>query len=106
MLRADIFDPTFWFLAYEADELVGACLCYEYPQEGWVRQLAVTPDWRNKGLGSALLRHAFYKFQQRGYSRVGLTVDSENPHAHLFYQRLGMQRVRQYEQHEKVIQPS
>ena len=43
MLRSDIFDPTLWFLATYEDELVGACLGYEYPEQGWVRQLGVIP---------------------------------------------------------------
>jgi mycothiol synthase len=103
MLRSDIYDPSLWFLALEGGALVGACLCYEYPEGGWVRQLGVHPTWRGKGLGSALLRQAFYAFQGRGYDRVGLTVDAENENAYLFYQRLGMQRVRQYEQHEKPL---
>jgi mycothiol synthase len=103
MMRADIFDPSLWFLAFEGERLVGGCLCYEYPGLGWVRQLGVLPGWRGKGLGSALLRQVFYSFQQRGFDKVGLSVDSENGKAYLFYQRLGMQRIRQYEQYEKTI---
>ena len=103
MTRADIFDPSLWFLAFEGDAMVGACLCFEYPVEGWVRQLGVLPSWRGKGLGSALLRQAFYSFRKRGFDKVGLTVDAQNENAYLFYQRLGMRRVRQYEQHEKPI---
>ena len=106
MMRANIFDPELWFLALEEDEIVGACLCFKYPEQGWVRQLGVHPRWQGKGLGSALLRHAFHVFQFHGYDRVGLTVDAENENAYLFYQRLGMRRVRQYEQHEKSLLPS
>jgi mycothiol synthase len=106
MLRADIFDPSIWFLACEGAALVGACLCYEYPELGWVRQLGVHPCWRGKGLGSALLRQAFHAFQGRGFEAVGLTVDAENENAYIFYQRLGMRRVRQFEQHEKPLPAS
>lgn len=103
MLREDIFDPSLWFLAFDGSELVGACLCFEYPQEGWVRQLGVHPRWQGKGLGKALLRQAFTSFQARGYDKVGLTVNAQNASANIFYQKAGMQPIRQFEQHEKNL---
>ncbi len=47
------FDPGVWFLAAAGAELVGACLCW---REGWVKDLAVRPSWRGRGLGEALMR--------------------------------------------------
>jgi ribosomal protein S18 acetylase RimI-like enzyme len=61
----------------------------------------VAEGWRHRGIGTALLHHAFGVFQERGYDRAGLTTDSENPYAYAFYQRLGMRRVRQYDEYEK-----
>jgi mycothiol synthase len=96
MMREDILDPSLWFLAESRNELVGACLCFQYPGEGWVRQLAVGKDWRNRGIGGALLRHAFQAFWRRGFLRVGLSVASDNPRAGQFYEGLGMRCIRQY----------
>jgi len=78
-------------------------LCFEYPGQGWVRQLGVAESWRRKGLGTALLLHAFGEFRKRGISEVGLTVDSHNPRAYAFYQRVGMKRIRQYDEYEKLL---
>ena len=108
MMRPDIFDPELWFLAEHtsgsgAKELVGACLCFAYPDEGWVRQLGVAEAWRRQGLGRALLQHAFSVFFERGYGRVGLSVDGENPNAYQFYERLGMRRLRQYDAYTKLL---
>jgi ribosomal protein S18 acetylase RimI-like enzyme len=103
MLRADLFDPDLWFLAVAGESLVGVCLCFPYPGEAWVRQLAVAERWRRKGIASALLRHAFGVFRERGYDRAGLAVDSENPNAYAFYEQVGMHQVRQYDEYARAL---
>lgn len=103
MVRSDTLDPDLWFLAVAGEAIIGVCLSFAYPTEGWVRRLAVTEDWRRKGLGTALLRHAFGVFHQRGYDRAGLVVESENPTAYAFYQQVGMQPVHQHDEYERVI---
>jgi len=103
MMRSDIFETDLWFLAVAAGEIVGACLCFEYPTQGWVRQLGVAEHWRRKGLGTALLRHAFARFKGRGCDTVGLAVAADNADAYAFYQKVGMKRIRQYDEYEKPI---
>jgi ribosomal protein S18 acetylase RimI-like enzyme len=103
MMRREIFHPELWFLAVVGEEIIGTCLCFQYGQLGWVRQLAVVEKWRRKGLGAALLCHAFQVFKERGYKKVGLVVDSDNPNAYRFYQSLGMKKMRQYDQYLKMI---
>ena len=103
MMRPDTFAADLWFLGIAGEQVVGACLCLEYPGQGWVRQLGVAETSRRKGLGTALLLHAFGEFNKRGFSEVGLTVDSDNPRAFTFYQRVGMKRIRQYDEYEKPL---
>jgi mycothiol synthase len=103
MMRGDTLDPDLWFLAIAGERIVGACLSFAYSTEGWVRQLAVVESWRRKGIGTALLRHAFGVFHGRGYDRAGLAVESENPGAYAFYQQVGMQPVRQHDEYERAI---
>ena len=103
MMRADIFDPGLWFLALDGEEIVGACLGFEYGDLGWVRQLAVSESWRRRGLGSALLLNAFNEFAKRGFTKAGLGVAADNPKAYSLYEKIGMRRVRQYAEYEKAI---
>ena len=105
MMRSDIFAADLWFLGIAGGEIVGACLCYEYPGQGWVRQLGVAARWRGRGLGTALLRHAFGELRLRGLATVGLAVESLNPGAYAFYQGVGMKRVRQYDEYTKPLLP-
>lgn len=103
MLRPGSYRPELWTLAFAGQELVGVCLGFDYPDEGWVRQLGVREDWRGLGLGSALLRNAFAIFFKEGKRKVGLTTESDNPNALAFYERIGMNVRRQYDEYTKAI---
>jgi GNAT superfamily N-acetyltransferase len=92
--RIDVpdFDPTQWFIVREQDEIAG--VLRGDPERGgaaWVGALGVLPRWRRRGLGLALLRHAFAEFYRRGQPRVGLGVDAQNAsRATRLYERAGM----------------
>ena len=86
------FDPTLWFVVRAGDEI--AAVLRGDPERGgagWVGALGVRRSSRKRGLGLALLRHAFGEFYCRGQPRVGLGVDAENPTgATRLYERAGM----------------
>lgn len=75
------FDPAMWFLAERDGELVACALHWKESDDalGWVKDIVVREDERGRGLGRALLRHAFREYARRGAVRVGLKVDSTNP---------------------------
>ncbi|MDG4833339.1 GNAT family N-acetyltransferase [Solwaraspora sp. WMMD1047] len=59
--------------------------------EGWVRNLAVLAGHRRRGVGAALLRHAFAGYAARGRAYAGLGVDLSNPtEAVHLYRAVGM----------------
>ena len=61
------------------------------PGVGWIRILGVLPEFRQRGLGQALLRHTFADFASRGFKAVGLGVDAQNPTGAVrVYERAGM----------------
>lgn len=103
MMRVDHFVPELWFLLEQDGEIIAAALCYDYPQNGWVRQLAVKKDLRRKGLGSEMLKHVFGVFYRRGQPKVSLVVDSTNPKAQNFYKNVGMYLERQHIEYHKTI---
>lgn len=100
------FDPSLWFLAEADGELVGVAICNTRGNEpglGWVRILGVLRSHRRRGIGEALLRHAFAEFKRREFERVGLGVDAESPTgAVALYERAGMHVARTSLQLEKV----
>lgn len=97
-LKDTAFDPSLWFLIEAGDELAGIALTRvseNEPDLGWVRILGVTPEFRQRGLGQALLRHTFAEHASRGLERVGLGVDAQNPTGAVrVYERAGMHVAR------------
>jgi mycothiol synthase len=101
MLRADA-DLSLYFVAEHGDELIGAVLCPWYPDMGWIRQVAVRRDQRGRGLGLALLRHAFSALYERGHRSVGLAVDEWNETgAKRLYERAGMRVTLEHQWYER-----
>jgi len=103
-VKREDFDPTLWFLAFDGTQPSGICLCQNEKDSGWVDTLAVRRPWRRKGLGMALLLHAFGEFYRRDVHKVGLSVDSQNlTGATRLYERAGMHVARQYNTYEKEL---
>jgi ribosomal protein S18 acetylase RimI-like enzyme len=84
------FDPELVFLAESREALVGAALCWT---SSFVKDVVVRESWRRRGLGEALLRHAFRSLAMRGASAVELKVQAPNTGAVRLYERLGMRVV-------------
>jgi mycothiol synthase len=101
MLGDPSYDPSVWFLVVAGDEIVATALSWK---EGFVKDLAVSPSWRRRGLGRALMLQTFAEFRRRGIPRVTLKTDSTNPtNAARLYERLGMEIERTDEVFEKRL---
>jgi ribosomal protein S18 acetylase RimI-like enzyme len=85
------FDPALCFVAQDASgRPIGVAHCWT---SAFVKDLAVHPDWRRRGLGRALLLHAFGVFSVRGAGAVDLKVEAGNAAAIALYKSLGMHVV-------------
>lgn len=106
MMERETFDPSLWLVARVGKEIVGVVLCPNYPDEGWVRFLAVKRAWRGRGIGMALIRQAFDAFHRRGRKTLSLMVDSDNrTGAKALYERAGMSVEREYVTYTHRIRP-
>jgi ribosomal protein S18 acetylase RimI-like enzyme len=82
------FDPALVFVAIDASGApIGLAQCWT---SGFVKDLAVAPQWRGKGIGDALLAEAFAAFRDRGLPHVDLKVGAANAPAIRLYRRAGM----------------
>ncbi|NQT85572.1 GNAT family N-acetyltransferase [bacterium] len=89
------YSPELSFLAMDNDQIAGFCFCS--PQSGtdtsagYVNSLAVLRPWRKRGLGLALLHHAFGVFKQKGKVSAALHVDAQSlTGATRLYEKAGM----------------
>ncbi len=107
LLHASSFDPELWFLAEHGAETAGFAICKGHAGDsglGWVYILGVRRPWRGRGLGRALLLHAFHAFRRRGLRRAGLGVDAESlTGANRLYESVGMTEIARFEIREKVL---
>ncbi len=104
LVALDGDDPTLWFLAGENDQVGGIALCSVRGETGWVDTLAVRRAFRRRGLGLALLRHAFGEFYRRSIRSVVLGVDASNlTGATRLYERAGMHVSRRFDRYEKEL---
>lgn len=74
---------------YDADAAVD-----DY-RTAYIGQLGTLPQWRGRGVASALLTHALAAYRTAGYEQAGLDVDSANGTGALgLYERVGFTVVR------------
>lgn len=83
------FDANLCIVAVTNGEPVGFALCWT---SSFVKDLVVHPDWRQKGLGTALLLRAFELLAARGCNEVALKVLADNMTARRLYVRLGFRK--------------
>jgi GNAT superfamily N-acetyltransferase len=98
-------DLSLWFLIRDGDE-VAAVARNEANRNGggYIGALGVRRPWRGRGYAKALLLHAFREFYDRGFRRITLGVDAENPTGatHL-YERVGMHVEQENVVYEKEL---
>lgn len=102
------FDPALVWLAEDDGELAGFSINNWHasgdPQFGWIGTLGVRPQWRRRGVATALLHHSFRDFRSRGATRVGLGVDAQNETGAVgLYERVGMGVARRNDTYEKRL---
>ena len=84
-------DKSLWFVIRDCDEIAACARCEAAHGGGYVGMLGVRKPWRRRGLGRALLLHAFREFTRRGFERASLGVDAQNATgATRLYESVGM----------------
>ncbi len=85
------YDPALCFIASDADGVIGVAQCWT---SSYIKNLVVHPRAQGRGLGRALLLHAFKAFQDRREGFVDLKVLESNQRAQRLYEMSGMYVVR------------
>jgi mycothiol synthase len=100
----DSFDAALCYLVRVDGRAVAAEHCAHRFGMGWIGSIGVLAPWRRRGLGEALLLHAFGELYRRGERRIGLGVDASNPTgATRLYERVGMRVAWQADTYEKAL---
>jgi GNAT superfamily N-acetyltransferase len=99
-----VADPSLWRVAWDGVEPAGGILPYPFERMAWIREVGVRRAWRSRGVGRALLLHAFAALHARGHRRIGLGVDAQNATgATRLYESAGMRITLRHEFHRRVL---
>ncbi len=84
------------FLTVEVGEQVaGYALCYGMMDEGEIPTIAIVPEYREAGLGKALLQQLILRAKDNGIQTIFLEVRQSNLAAQHLYQKCGFEVVGQ-----------
>jgi ribosomal protein S18 acetylase RimI-like enzyme len=78
-----------FFVAVEGDALLGTVMGGYDGHRGWIYSLAVHPEARRRGVGTALMRHVEGELARRGCPKINLQVLASNADVVAFYRTLG-----------------
>jgi ribosomal-protein-alanine N-acetyltransferase len=77
-------------VAERGDEIVGQMVYQLFPHKLELLTLAVDPQYRHEGVGTALLDKLKFKVQSHRRGKVVLAVREDNLAAQLFFRRCGL----------------
>ena len=76
------------FLAFEGEQAIGWCDVIEKPRDT-LKHSGVLAAHRGHGIGEALLRRTLDDAREKGFTRIELTVRTDNARAKKLYDRFG-----------------
>jgi len=89
-------DPDLFLIAEADGRIIGSVLGGFDGRSGLVYHLAVAPEYRKQGIGSALMDELEQRLQQKGCIRTYLMVTFENMEAVRFYEKRGWELMTLY----------
>ncbi len=105
--------PDLSFIALDdTGAVIGHCLNKRFDtdddllgrRDAWIDNLGTLPQWRGRGVASALVAHSLHAFAAAGCTHASIGVDSENPTgAARLYRQLGFVTQQRDVTHQLVV---
>jgi ribosomal protein S18 acetylase RimI-like enzyme len=81
--------PELFYVAVTDGHLAGTAMSGFDGHRGWVYYVAVHPDYRRRGIGSALMKKVETTLIQIGCPKLNLQIRADNTQVQSFYESLG-----------------
>jgi ribosomal protein S18 acetylase RimI-like enzyme len=83
------YQRELFFVAVQDGQVVGTVMGGYDGHRGWIYSLAVHPDCRCHGIGTALVCHVEQALRDRDCPKINLQLVASNAETVAFYQKLG-----------------
>jgi N-acetylglutamate synthase len=86
-------NPGLSRVAESDGKIVGAVLCGHDGRRGWIYHLAVSPEYRGRGVGKLLIDDCVRGLTHAGLKRAIILVAGDNPAGREFWLRNGWEEI-------------
>ena len=105
-IAREMQDSNGSFIIAEADgKAVGTVLVTHDGRKGWINRVAVIPEFRNKGIGRALVDYAENLLKARGIGIFACLIEDYNQESLAVFQHLGYVEFKGMHYLTKRLQP-
>ena len=82
-------NPSTCFVAIEEECIIGIIMAGHDGRRGFIHHTAVLPQYRNQGIGTALVSHAMEALESERIHKVALVAFSHNEIGNAFWEKIG-----------------
>lgn len=98
------FDASFWVVAEDGGNVVGAISAFDHGDIGFIRHVGVRASHRGRGIGTGLVVESLLRLSERGQHRVDLGVDlDDDVGAARLYEAIGFRVLQRLELVERRL---
>jgi len=94
VLRRQTGGHAWAFVAYAEGNLVGFGQLARWGRRGEIADLIIRPEWRERGIGTALISRLIHIARQQNFREIEIGVAESNIRALGLYRRLGFEEKR------------
>ena len=98
------FNDGLFFVAVDNDNVIGTVMAVYDGHRGWIYSIAVSPAYRKKGLGSALLSFAEERLSKKGCMKINLQIMEGNEPVEAFYHSNGYKTEKRISMGKRILQ--
>lgn len=82
-------NPGLSFIALDNDQVVACAMCGHDGRRGYLQHVVVLPDYRKRGIASALVDRCLSKLETIGIFKTHIDVQADNELANAYWLRRG-----------------
>jgi len=87
-------NPEWFLVGLLADKVIATCMVGYEGHRGWINYLAVSPEYRRRGIATKMMEEAQSNLRATGCPKINLQVRESNDEVIRFYESIGYSKDR------------